>query len=66
MSVELLYGKTTVCNKMYSKPGMLLPIPSYLNGPWFTVREERRWQEEDAGNVRCLCRVSSVEAVLTE
>jgi hypothetical protein len=41
MSGELLYGKNTMCNKRCRKPEML---PIWFDRPWFTIREERRWQ----------------------
>jgi hypothetical protein len=50
--IDLMYGKTSICNKANVNPGVLLPIPTWLDGPWFTVRQEREWQEADAGNVR--------------
>jgi hypothetical protein len=49
----MLFDKITSCQ-------LSLPIPVWLDGPWFTIREERAWKEADAGT----CNITSVEAVL--
>jgi hypothetical protein len=64
--IDLMYGKTSICNEAGGNPGVLLPIPTWLDGPCFTVRQEQEWQETDAFNVCCICNITYMEAVLTK
>jgi hypothetical protein len=41
-----VYTKTALCDKR-------------IDGPWFSVRDEREWHENDADAVRCKCKVTS-------
>jgi hypothetical protein len=62
--IDLMYTKTSICNKATGNPGVLLPIPTWLDGPWSTVCQEREWLETDAGNVKCMCNITLVEVML--
>jgi hypothetical protein len=38
--LDMLTDRTTFCLDALS-----LPLPPWLDGPWFTTRAEREWQE---------------------
>jgi hypothetical protein len=41
----------------------LTPLPDRIDGPWSSVRQERDYQEVDAGKTFCTCNSTSMEAV---
>jgi hypothetical protein len=52
----MLYTKMTICG------GKVLPyIAQRLDGPWWTIRRERGWQEFEAEMQLCTRNVSSTE-----
>jgi hypothetical protein len=56
---DMLYTKTFCVRDGSHDWRVLPPIPPRLDGPWFTIREERDWQENDAEAVKCSCNISS-------